>query len=191
MIDGVTAWSWMTCEHLRKVVSLVNNIWQPANIHFHIKTCTSRLGRCIPAQNILNEKENVELLFDKWRFPRDSNLTVFLVPVIANDVLGYTRVRSNPIIVMAVNRLQDVGIIQEDVSDFALTLAHEIGHALGLDHVNEEGNLMYPEVYTGSDRLFREQIQIARTWAFHLKQHPLAMTTNWNQCSGCNPLTSL
>lgn len=42
------------------------------------------------------------------------------------------------------------------------TLAHEIGHSLGLEHVDDDANLMHPELGPGRFELNDEQLETAR-----------------------------
>lgn len=51
--------------------------------------------------------------------------------------------------------------------DRAITLAHELGHALGLEHVDDPGNLMHPDA-AGLD-LDEDQIDFMRSsvWWLH------------------------
>ncbi len=47
----------------------------------------------------------------------------------------------------------------------AITVAHEFGHYLGLDHVSDQGNIMYPQVYPNDTAFTSDQCSLARSTA--------------------------
>lgn len=55
--------------------------------------------------------------------------------------------------------------MRDDGADTMQTLAHELGHALGLEHVDEQDNLMYPIGIEGRSVLSTRQIRRARAVA--------------------------
>lgn len=55
-------------------------------------------------------------------------------------------------------------VLERSVGDFPNLIAHEIGHYLSLDHVDDASDVMHPVIHERSTRLTREQCDSAR-WA--------------------------
>lgn len=51
------------------------------------------------------------------------------------------------------------GVVMDSDDSSAITLAHELGHYFGLDHVNDPRNVMYPYKRSNKTKLTREQCQ--------------------------------
>ena len=53
-------------------------------------------------------------------------------------------------------------VMEEKVGDFAAMIAHELGHYLGLEHVNDSHDVMNPLIYSYSKSLSADQCKAAR-----------------------------
>lgn len=53
-------------------------------------------------------------------------------------------------------------ILEESVGNYPNIIAHELGHYLGLDHIDDESSLMNPVIYSYSKELSDEECSIAR-----------------------------
>jgi hypothetical protein len=53
-------------------------------------------------------------------------------------------------------------VMESDVGTYSNIIAHELGHYLNLDHVNDESDLMNPIIYDGSTTLTQSQCNEAR-----------------------------
>ena len=83
-----------------------------------------------------------EDLTNEWTVPNDA-LDIFFVLTYAGMPLGSSAV-DGPCDKDATGMDGSVVAIEGGTSTTGLTLAHEVGHYLGLDHVGDEANLMFP-----------------------------------------------
>lgn len=151
--------SHLTCALLHAwVLPYINRVWSKAGIYIHMKACRVEKVATPPLVIPGINPDDEELLFNR-RVLTDlkAHINVFIVPrmtdrtLIQTQVTGYTlKIGEGPnydgqaYIVMAELVPERVNLFR-----FANTLAHEIGHLLGLDHnTTNPGYLM--TAYTGS-----------------------------------------
>lgn len=155
------------------VIPYMNRIWKPAGVQF----TTRRAVHVQERENVSPTERVDERNFDRYAL-RDTgaHFNIFVVPFISSGLAGYASLRSTPgymdrdaYIVMAENR-QDGE--PWNLGRFANTLAHEVGHILGLMHVTERGNLMYESnahdddpIAGQEERLTPLHIEVARMYA--------------------------
>ena len=56
-------------------------------------------------------------------------------------------------------------VLEQPVGNYPNIIAHELGHYLNLDHIDDTSNLMNPVIYTGSKSLDSSQCNTARSAA--------------------------
>lgn len=160
--------SYLDCYLLDHVIiPYVNDVWSVAGIKIYRKKCSRRLEIKKKGGYVYHEEE---LLFDR-RVLTDPSvpINVFVVSKSNSGVHGYTTTRENGIyhqgfIVMMEFQENDT----LNLDRFSNTLAHEIGHLLGLVHNDRPGYLMYPDVLgdgTDERKLFLHEIRKARLTA--------------------------
>jgi hypothetical protein len=145
---------YTTSRSVEEVAGLfveVNRIWAPAKIKFEDEVVESRLSfGAIP--KALNKNLD-ELRAHKNIDPEKIN--VFFVQSLNSAINGFTVVGENIILISDYNR----------VNDFR-TLAHELGHAVGLKHVEDSGSLMHRR--TNGEDLSGLEINLAREGALKI-----------------------
>jgi hypothetical protein len=58
----------------------------------------------------------------------------------------------------------DIFIFDNDNELFEQVITHEIGHVLGLEHVNDRKNLMYPYILSSAKQINQKQIDSIKTF---------------------------
>lgn len=133
----------------RRLVELANTIWAQANVSFRIER----------VQTLLAAEEEARRFSQNPRAFIEASGTYD--PAAVNVYLSRT--------LQGVNGLAYSGTGAIAVADYTSaldfrTLAHEFGHVLGLDHVDDPGRLMATEGAVGVD-LILEEIRTARAAA--------------------------
>ncbi len=88
-----------------------------------------------------------EDLTNEWTVPNDA-LDIFFVLTYATSTIGLSRV-DGPCDKDAKGMDGSVVAIESDPNTSGFVMAHEAGHYLGLNHVNDSTNLMNPSVPNG------------------------------------------
>jgi hypothetical protein len=158
------------------VLPMINRIWNAAGINIYIKCIRSVDMKFIDT----NARTCYEGIFHRqFLTDQDAKFNVFVVPEIEPGKAAYTPYLTKPdgtstgqnYIVIAEIR-GDSGEFR-DLGRFALVLAHEIGHALGIVNHNKEPSYLmyYKELIKGDpplgteDKLTPEEIKTAREYA--------------------------
>ncbi len=109
----------------------------------HFDIATAQAG----GRDVINSDGEAEALTDEWTVPNDA-LDVFFVRMYVGSTAGLSRV-DGPCDKDA--KGMDGSVVEMNagggLSDFAT--AHEMGHYLGLSHVNNANRLMNPSVPNG------------------------------------------
>jgi len=96
-------------------------------------------------RDILDDNGEAETLTDEWTVP-NNNVDVFLVKLFVGSVAGLSPV-GGPCDKDA--KGMDGMVVELIGSMTGLALAHELGHYLGLSHVSDSTNLMFPSAPNG------------------------------------------
>lgn len=142
------ATSHVTCADIEEfIIPLINDFYIPTGIFFKIKRCQKTRAE----QNKLtyqfdDDMRIVERLFDQTPLYDKGSINIFFVPIIPENAHGYQVTQNNSFIVMSESDPNNCR--EEPRTRMATTLAHEIGHDLGLsigneDHHPDPNNLMY------------------------------------------------
>jgi len=161
-LKGQTMDMWVTTDDLKKVViAEVNRIWKQANIRFTIERCRreplrSPGNRAELIKIVENSKRgdaetkgtgrvaSIDRLFDpSERHPTAQN--VYLMPFIGSTYQGYARLSGTHVVVgvwtdkASKGKKPPVKVLLAEpepmkVGSLARTIAHELGHNLGLSH---------------------------------------------------------
>jgi len=96
-------------------------------------------------RDVIDSNSEAEALTDEWTVP-NNNVDVFLVKLYVVAVAGLSPV-SGPCNKDA--KGMDGSVVELVGSTTGQVLAHEVGHYLGLSHVTDSTNLMFPSVPNG------------------------------------------
>jgi hypothetical protein len=144
--------SLRTCSDLHASISFINRVFYPAGISVYLKDC-----RTVPYMKDSHpEGENNERSFHRVSLmDLSADINVFIVPYIEDNdgTLAYTRFLGNERYIVIGEMVYDGdGVYTRFQSGrFSNMFAHEIGHALDLDHVLARGSLMYPSQLKDGD----------------------------------------
>lgn len=158
------------------IVPEINRLWAPAGIQFYLKRCVEYIPENKPhwSHNAYGQSESA--LDRRFLTDPNSDINLFIVTVATYDnhrpTLGYACGNDDgaKYIVVGEKHLDRNTIYP--LKRFSNTLAHEIGHFLGLDHNTRRNFLMYANPESLEDplpgreeKLSSMEISTARTTA--------------------------
>lgn len=167
-----SAESKITCDDIRQyVVPILNYIYRDTGVGFTVNHCA-----VTPAEEQtgnpydVDDVRKIEELFELQPFYDSSSMNIFVVPLCAGDVLAYQLESDDgTFIVMGENDPETCRPLTK--MQFAETLAHEIGHDLGLlNHHPDVTNLMYWSDSSGVQLTSRQNKKVLQT---ALSKYPL------------------
>lgn len=144
--------SLKTCSDLHVSIDFINRVFYPAGIVFYLKDC-----KTVPYMKDSHPGgENNERSFHRESLmDLSADINIFIVPYIEDNdgTLAYTRFLGNERYIVIGEMVYDGdGVYTRFQSGrFSNMLAHEIGHALDLEHVLTGGSLMYPSQLKDGD----------------------------------------
>lgn len=150
----------MTCYLvITKFLPYINRVYATAGLRFWLKSCKS--------VNAIDNEEG-ESKFDRRSLTDQSALNVF---IISKGEMGYTSMYSDGRGYIMLSEM-DVDSVRWNLGRLANTLAHEIGHILGLEHNPRRGFLMYPvsdsnegPLHGQEEKISSDEIMTIREWA--------------------------
>lgn len=160
-----TAGSRISCADIENyIVPMINDIYNETGVLFAVKHCA-----ITPAEDQLDnpydasDLRKIEELFDLHPFHDSGSLNIFVVPLCSGGTLAYQlEARGGSFIVMGENH--PITCAPMTRKNFAETLAHEIGHDLGVRrHHTEPTNLMYWADHPGTELTVRQRSTILET----------------------------
>jgi hypothetical protein len=118
-----------------------------------------------------SSEAQADAITEEWSFP-DDRLDVFVVAYLPGTSLGFAPPLGScrkglnlPFVGCVIRYESDYGVGASTDFVFAKILAHEVGHYLGLPHVSDPNNLMYPTWPSGV-QLTAEQGAIMKKHCF-------------------------
>lgn len=142
---GCSARSTITCGDIEQyVVPILNYIYRETGVGFVLSHCAvTPAEEQVENPYDVDDVRKIEELFELQPFYDSSSMNIFVVPLCAGDVLAYQLESDDgTFIVMGENDPETCKPLTK--MQFTETLAHEIGHDLGLlKHNPDVTNLMY------------------------------------------------
>lgn len=141
-----------SCSDLNYVLDFINRVFYPAGISFFLRGC-----QFFPYMENSDPKgqENERGFHRVSLMDLTSDVNVFVVPYIEDDdgTLAYTRFLGTEryIVIGEVASNHDGTYTRFQRGRFSNMFAHELGHILDLNHVEERGFLMYPSQLKDAD----------------------------------------
>lgn len=158
----------MTDADINGLMQTVNQIWSQARLRFNLL----RYGEITPQSRYEYTSENWEMSYARILKPFesldiDAQINVFVVPYITHGVSGTTALWNGHgidrrcYILLSANNALD--LLRESLPRLSHTLAHEIGHALHLEHHPNPTHLMYQDDTRTETILSPAEIKFARS----------------------------
>jgi len=147
-----------TENEIPELFEQVNHIWAPAQIKF--------TPTILPQENIINTQlvKLMDTYFTTSLVDGYDLIDVYFVSnVVYNEEIGNGMYNKQPFNGWTNRKLRRIFINDVLTVDFSKCVAHEIGHALGLDHTFEEKDLMGE--FRNGINLSESEIKIARDTA--------------------------
>ena len=145
-------------EQVIQTVNEINQLWSPCNLAFQIDRYVSVEPKDYDLR--YSTADTGELDQIRRAFEENSTLLVATTGTWARTgSIGWTGAN-------AWTNLPGSGdhgvVLERPVALYANIVAHELGHYLNLDHVNDRSAVMNPLVYSGSNRFYPSQCEAAR-----------------------------
>jgi hypothetical protein len=154
--EGLVMDTWVSCMDVPVLMAEINRIWQPAKVKFELERCKDVFVLGADYQSSLiqtiteSEKDDEDRAGAVWSLEeslgvyRGNSLNVYLYPFMGSNTQGIARIGGNKAIIGVwsdkhVKGLPVKSLLIEDASSMdkgsiARTIAHELGHNLGLIH---------------------------------------------------------
>jgi hypothetical protein len=142
----------LTQDGANSLVQQINQIWQTCNIGFQIEEYQA----IDPAASGLSYGSNSENELTQIRdtFANNSTFLVVATGPWTTSAIAWTEMPGAP----------PYGtVVDSDFANDPIAVGHELGHYMGLDHVNDMGNLLYPVVYSSNTNLTADQCNTTRS----------------------------
>lgn len=142
----------LSLDKAKKVVQEINALWQVCDIAFQIDEYVSvdpTTSGLLYGTGASSETTKIRQTY--------SNSTTFLVVATGPWNLSYIAWTQMP------GGAPYGVVVDADFSDQPVTVGHEIGHYMGLDHSSTLGNIMYPVVYSTDTAITTSQCSTSRS----------------------------
>jgi hypothetical protein len=142
----------MSQEDAVRVVQEINELWKPCNIAFQVEEYEAvKPGDFDLSYSAGSGNETTEI---RAAFSTPRTLLVAATGPWSTSAIAWTQMPGTA----------PYGtIVSRDYAKDAITVGHELGHYMGLDHSGSTDNLLYPVVYRTSRELTKSQCEAARS----------------------------
>lgn len=151
----------ISAETAKSVVHGINQLYTQCNIHFRVEEFLP----AVPQNYGLDFSPSSMGDLDPIRTQFDTDQSIVVINTGEWNNAGGLGADGANAWTMMPGQTPSGAVIEGPVADNANIVAHEIGHYLNLDHVNDQGNLMNPVIYKNSTTLTAAQCEKVRAAA--------------------------